>query len=138
MTHYYYYIETGEQLTTDARFYRVGIGSSKQADRDFLFLLAYSTTHGHFFKKDCPDVSDFILRCAESLYDGCSGNSMLNLPIQQCKARDLVRLFKTGERISLNVIEPRNRHHLRLNIDSSYHTFCEISRRSQKHAERET
>ena len=46
MKHYYYYIMAGREIDETAQFFKVAVGSSKQAQRDFLYLtlLACSIT----------------------------------------------------------------------------------------------
>lgn len=89
MTHFYYYIEAGRELSTDSNFFRVAVGTNAQAQRDYLFLIAYSVEHAHYFERFSPDSDSFISRVAESI-------QVPRLPFVQLTARQLVRYFKNA------------------------------------------
>lgn len=91
MTHFYYYIAAGRDIESGAKFYRVSLGQSKQATRDYLFLVAFSTQHGHFFSLRSADSSEFVGKCLASLGIDFSG-------VTSISGRDLVRLLKSGEK----------------------------------------
>lgn len=90
MTHYHYYIECGHILDEDARIWVVGVGTSTQAQRDYLFLVAYAADHDHYFALRSEDSSKFVLRVQESL-------ALPDDAFRTIKARDLVRYFKAGD-----------------------------------------
>lgn len=89
MTHYYYYIEAGSEISQNSHFFRVAVGSSARAQRDFLFLIAYSVQHAHYFERFSAESDAFISQIASSLL-------VPRLPFVQIKAHDLVRCFKHG------------------------------------------
>lgn len=87
MIHYHYYIEAGAQLDENTRIYKVGVGSSKQGRRDYLFLTAFAVEHGHYFEMVSDKTDDFVRRVTLSL--GGVLPSIKVLP-----AREMVRYLK--------------------------------------------
>lgn len=67
MTHYYYYIESGAILDDSARLFKVGIGTSRQSQRNFLYLTAFAVNHGHYFELVSGETDDFMRRVTLSL-----------------------------------------------------------------------
>lgn len=67
MTHYYYYIQTGAILDESARLFKVGIGTSRQSQRDYLALTAFAVNHGHYFEIVSDKTDDFMRRVTLSL-----------------------------------------------------------------------
>lgn len=100
MTHYHLYIEAGRMIDENSHFYKVGIGTSQQADRDYLFLVAHAANHGHYFAIWSDEVSDFLAKVKKSL-------NLDFVPLQPISARDLVRHFKAGTmpQLSPNVLK---------------------------------
>lgn len=119
MTHYYYLICAGSQVDTNSRFYRVGVGTSRQADSDFLFLTAAAVDKGWYFERVSAASDDFVSKIAESLYPDDDGTKMIRLKIRQCLIRDVVRAIKKGEALPADVNSAKNRlnslHYLSLN-----------------------
>lgn len=119
MVHYYYLICAGSRVDQDSIFYRVGVGTSCQANRDYLFLTAAAVDKGWYFER-VSDVSDeFLRKLAESLYPTDDGTSLLRLQVKQCMVRDVVRSIKRGEALPSDVNSAKNRlnslHYLSLN-----------------------
>lgn len=109
MVHYYYLICAGSQVDQDSLFYRVGVGTSCQANRDYLFLTAQAVDKGWYFER-VSDVSDeFIRKIADSLYPDKDGTKMMRLKIRQCMIRDVVRSIKKGEALPSDVVSANNR-----------------------------
>lgn len=92
MKHYYYYIEAGSQIDATSHFYKVGVGTGPQATRDYLFLLAHSVDHQHYFEKVSSSADDFLLRVARSL----NREHIIDLDMIHTDARSLVRAIKSG------------------------------------------
>lgn len=87
MTHYYYYIIAGAQLDENARIYKVGVGSSKQGRRDYLFLTAFAVEHGHYFEMVSGKTDDFVHRVTLSL-----GGVLPSIMV--LSSREMVRYLK--------------------------------------------
>lgn len=114
MTHYWYYIAAGNILDETTRFFRVKVGHGAQADRDFLWLTAYATNHGHYFELVSDSSTQFVDRCQMSLseFADCSLERLIS-------ARDLVRHFKAGSLPDLPPSQLRTHAHMMryLNLD---------------------
>lgn len=95
MTHFYYYVEAGAVVDSTTTVYRVAVSQSKQGDRDYLFLLSYSVTHGHYFAIDSLVSSNFISQLKRA-YVGV----LVEPVVRAITARELVRSFKNQLRQS--------------------------------------
>lgn len=119
MVHYYYLICAGAQVDHDSLFFRVGVGTSSQANRDFLFLTAQAVDKGWYFERVSAASDDFVRKLAESLYPTDDGTSLLRLQVKQCLVRDVVRAIKKDEALPSDVNSAKNRlnslHYLSLN-----------------------
>ena len=109
MTHYYYLICAGAQVDLNTQFFRVGVGTSRQANSDFLFLTAAAVDKGWFFERVSAASDDFVRKIAESLYPTTDGTSLLRLQVKQCLVRDVVRAIKKGEALPTDVNSAKNR-----------------------------
>lgn len=109
MTHYYYLICAGAQVDQNTQFFRVGVGTSRQANSDFLFLTAATVDKGWYFEKVSAASDDFVRKIAESLYPTTDGTSLLRLQVKQCLIRDVVRAIKRGETLPSDVNSAKNR-----------------------------
>lgn len=109
MVHYYYLICAGSQVDQDSQFFRVGVGASSQANRDFLYLTAAAVDKGWYFERVSAASDDFIRKLAESLYPTDDGTSMMRLQFRQCLVRDVVRSIKKGEALPSDVNAAKNR-----------------------------
>lgn len=109
MTHYYYLICAGSQVDQDSLFFRVGVGTSSQANRDFLFLTAQAVDKGWYFERVSAASDDFVRKLAESLYPTTDGTSLLRLQVKQCLVRDVVRSIKRDEALPSDVVSAKNR-----------------------------
>lgn len=88
MKHAYYYIEAGETIDTDARFFKIQIGSSAQSNRDLLFLLSHSVNHNHYFMLVSEPTDMFVLECLKSINKNLTA-------IEHYDAREVVRCLKS-------------------------------------------
>lgn len=109
MTHYYYLICAGAQVDENTQFFRVGVGTSRQANSDFLFLTAAAVDKGWYFERVSAASDDFVRKLAESLYPTTDGTSLLRLQVKQCLIRDVVRAIKRGETLPSDVNSAKNR-----------------------------
>lgn len=109
MVHYYYLICAGSQVDKDSQFFRVGVGTSCQANRDFLYLTAAAVDKGWFFERVSAASDEFIRKLAESLYPTDDGTSLLRLQVEQCLVRDVVRAIKKGQALPSDVNSAKNR-----------------------------
>lgn len=128
MTRNYIYIEAGRVIDTSSRFFRVSIGTSIQANRDYLFLLAYATDHNYFLELNSSKVADYLLNIAKSLGSSCDGRALDILNIQNVKVRDLVRALKSSTKISDKYLTRSCEEHQRDLLDSAYYSMKKLAR----------
>lgn len=128
MTRNYIYIEAGREIDTSSRFFRVSIGTNKQANRDYLFLLAYATDHNYYLELNSSKVADYLLNIAKSLGDSTPGRTLDILNIQNVKVRDLVRALKNSSRISDRYLTRSCEEHQRDLLDSAYYSMKKLAR----------
>lgn len=129
MTHYYHYIEADSSLNENTVFYMVGVGTSKQATRDYLFLIAYAAEHGHYFELFSSQSSGFVRKCKESLAPIIPQSVKIT-------ARDLVRMFKNNEHIAVNSPASPAQHFAMMQLDSNYRLFCNLTKRNLSYPKR--
>lgn len=119
MKHYYYYIEAGREIDESARFYKVAVGSSKQAQRDFLFLTSFSVNHGHYFALVNTASIEFLdkVRISQGLRE---------IDFTYCDARDLVRSFKSNTQLMKEHSLMVNESHQRKILDINYRVISNL------------
>lgn len=122
MKTYYLYIEAGAQIDKDSKFYKVGVGTSKQATRDYLYLIAYSVQHGHYFEKWSSEVATFLNQVAGSM-------NQKSVTLMGADARDLVRQFKAFQAVPLSAHSLRAAHQLRMVTDTDYRISSNLAKR---------
>ena len=129
MLRYHYYVSAGPQCDGSTRIYRVGIGTNKQAQRDFQFLTDYAAQHGHYFAivSDASDI--FIMKLRRSLAE-------YDVQLTYCSARDLVRLFKDASGTSLNPAVLRSISSQNYLTDIDYRISSNLARRASSPAKR--
>lgn len=98
MNHYYLYIETGAVVDGSARFFKVAVGASRQANRGFLYLVARAASCGHYFELVSDETDVFLEKIAHSL----GLRSVCDLDCTQVTARCLVKSFKSGAPLAKN------------------------------------
>lgn len=113
MTHYYDYIVAGRLVDQSAEVFKVGIGTSKQAQRDFLTLTAISVDRNHYFHIHDDKSCDFVMRVRQSV-EG------VLLPSTLCAARDLVRYLKKGVPVPRVTDVLRSSHHQNTLLSLNY------------------
>ena len=124
MTHFHFYIECGQVIDETTRIFKVGIGTTRQADRDYLFLVSYAMSHGHYFHICDRESSEFVLKLI-----GAYREDDVQLAVENVTARVLVRSLKNQERIPLDVETLKNDHHAKMFLDSNYRIFYKLSNR---------
>lgn len=122
MTHKYLYIEAGAQIDATTHFFIVWLGNSKQADRDYLYLVANATNHNHYFKLWSKEVDDFIVKVRESLH-------LNSLPFQSVTARALVRSFKSSTSVMMDAKMLHNSDYQRRFLDTNYRIITNLKRK---------
>lgn len=122
MTHYYYYISAGATWDGTTEVYKVGIGTSVQGRRDFLYLTAHCVDHKNYFEPVSSQSDSFILQVLHSLED-------FGTKIQHVSSRALVRSFKTDGALSYSPAAIHNAHAQRMALDLGYRVQCKINAR---------
>lgn len=87
MTHFHYYIIAGAQCDENTRLFKVGVGSSKQGRRDYLFLTAFAVDHGHYFELVNDKTDNFVRKVTLSL-----GGVLPSIMV--LSSREMVRYLK--------------------------------------------
>lgn len=112
MKHKYLYIEASAELDESAKAYFVMIGTGKQDQRDYLYLIQYSVQHGHYFEKYSSEVAEFLHKITESIPQFP--------PVVQTDARSFVRSLKAGARPTLTQDQLLNRDHVLTYLNLNY------------------
>ena len=124
MTHYYLYIQAGQELNTYTAFYKVGVGQSVAQTKKLAWLQAYAHEHGHFFVIWSPDAVDFMIKCQKSI--GPNAKNVIAI-----MANDLIRFLRDGAEVPSSYQAELNRHRLMMQVDSNYYT-CQMLKRREK------
>lgn len=130
MVHFYYFIQAGKVIDKTASFYKVAVGSSRQCQRDFLFLLQFSVNNQCYFELVSEKSRDFLERVAQSLCVSKQQNPLLELPLQSIKVRDLVRHLKSGTHTALSLSTLLNKGRARSFLDVNYRVFKNLAKRN--------
>ena len=129
MVHYHYYIIAGAQCDESTRILKVAVGTSKQSQRDYVFLQAYALQHKHFFHiVDQPTVI-FVDKVRRSLVEW-------NIQVEYISCRDLVREMKNQQRHPLDAILLHQQHTSRKVLSLNYRVSSNLARRAQRSAKR--
>lgn len=129
MIHYHLYIAAGAELDATAKFFKVAIGSSKQDQRDYLFLLAHSVDHFHYFEQWSSEVDAFLDKCWTLA-------GLERKLIQRVSARELVRALKANTFPSLSQQYLHNVHYMRNALDIAYRIQSNLNREKATSAKR--
>lgn len=130
MTHYYLYIEAGREIDESTKFYKVAVGTSKQATRDYLFLIAFSESHGHFFSIVSESVQTFLDKIAVQLTGNPQASICTALTVRPISARELVRSFKASCAIPLNPSALSHQHRFQMQTSLDYRVASIIAKRN--------
>lgn len=112
MTKCYYYISAPAGIDESTIIYQVGIGTSQQANRDFLYLTARAVDNGDYFAIKSEDSASFVARVLD--YHGCL--------MRRINARDLVRDLKRNLTPEPSEAFVRNRAHMLYYLSLNYRT----------------
>lgn len=108
MTHYYYLIAAGRVIDDTTKYYKIAVGTSKQANRDYLTILALATEKNWYFEIVSPKSTEFVTKIAESVTDSQVTLPLLSLHFQLLSARDFVRAQKQHISVPLTSDSCRN------------------------------
>lgn len=123
MTHYFCLIMAGREIDSDSRIFKVAVGTSRQCDRDYLFLLAKSVENNWYFEKWSSQVADFVQLVLESLAPEQTDDPIGGTLIEGITARELVRNLKMGTKIPTDPQLFRNANHIRYWLSLNYRTL---------------
>lgn len=123
MTHYFCLIMAGREIDSDTRIFKVAVGTSRQSDRDYLFLVAQSVEHNWYFEKWSSQVADFVQLVLESLAPEQTDDPIGGTLIEGITARELVRNLKMGTKIPTDPQLFRNANHIRYWLSLNYRTL---------------
>lgn len=113
----------GREIDADTLIYRVGVGTSRQADRDYLFLLAQAVEHNWYFEKWSTQVAEFLHNVLVSLAPASSDDPLGGTLVHGVLLRDLVRAIKNGESVPVDDNAIRNANHMRQWLSLNYRTM---------------
>lgn len=122
MTHYWIYIATGATIDQNTKFYKVGVGTSHQCQRDFAFLAKYAADHGHYLALTNLQSSEFLLKVIKSINKNLS--CIRFMPI-----RDLVRSIRQSSGVPLDQDCLHNQHQFNVQINLEYRISCRKRRK---------
>lgn len=127
MTHLHYLVICGSCsygkssiLDNTATIYTVSVGTSKQANSDYLFLTAFAEDHDCYFTLRSKESIDFVFRLIQEYH--------IPQAQQVCiDARSLVRAIKAGVKPTQVGERLSAAHQLRKIIDLNYRISCNLS-----------
>lgn len=122
MTHYWIYIATGATIDENTKFYKIGVGTSHQCQRDFAFLSKYAADHGHYLSLTNYQTSEFLMKVIKSIKKDLS--CIRFMPI-----RDLVRSIRQSNDVPLSQDCLHNQHQLNVQINLEYRISCRNRRK---------
>lgn len=108
MTHYYYLIAAGRVIDDTTKYYKIAVGTSKQANRDYLTILALATEKNWYFEVVSQKSTEFVTKIAESVAESQVTLPLLSLHFQLMSARDFVRAQKQHISVPLTSDSCRN------------------------------
>ena len=120
MKHKYLLIECGRMFDETAHLYQVWVGTGKQADRDYLAIVAHSVACGYYFELWTSQVDEFysmLLRHYPTLPQ-----------LEKIDARDYVRNLKQALRQPMSCQSLSNKHHLKNAISTQYFINSRLNR----------
>lgn len=127
MTHLHYLIICGSSpygkssiLDDTATIYTVNVGTSQQANSDYLFLTAFAADHDYYFALKSKESIDFVFRLIHAY----------RIPQAQqvsIDARSLVRAIKAGVKPAQVGERLSAAHTMRKIFDLNYRISCNLS-----------
>lgn len=121
MTRYYYYVVAGRQCDQTTQIFKVAVGTNKQSQRDYAFLLANAQQHGHYFEVVSRESDEFIRRLRLSLAE-------YDVQLEWLSCRDLSALLRS---VTTSPLQPSALHaaHLqRKTLSLNYRISSNLSR----------
>lgn len=127
MTHLHYLVICGSGsygkssiLDDKATIYTVSVGTSKQANFDYLFLTAFAADHECYFALRSKESIDFIYRLIQEYHIPQAQQISID-------ARSLVRAIKAGVKPTQVGDRLNAAHQLRKIFDLNYRISCNLS-----------
>ena len=127
MTHLHYLVICGSApygkssiLDETATIYTVSVGTSKQANSDYLFLTAFASDHDCYFALKSKESIDFVFRLIQEY----------RIPQAQqvsIDARSLVRAIKAGVKAPNDGTKNTYQHQFRKIFDLNYRISCNLA-----------
>lgn len=121
MTHKYFYIEESDSLLSESSpMFIVMIGTTRQDNRDYLFLMSHAVSKGHYFEIWNRKTAIFV------------NNILKNYPnaksrIKQISAREMVRHVKECTDIPYSQNQLRNSIHMQMTIDTYFRVTSNLN-----------
>lgn len=129
MVHYYYYVSAGAQCDESTRIYKVAVGTSKQSQRDYAFLVAHALQHGHYFEVVSSRSDEFVKRLRHSL-------AQFNVQLDWLSCRDLCRELRQMTATPCAAGALAGAHSQRKSLNLSYRISSNLSREKRYHERR--
>lgn len=125
MVHYYYYVSAGHQCDAQTKIYKVAVGTSKQCQRDYAFLMAHALEHGHYFEIVSRESDDFITRLRNSLVE-------FSVQMNWLSCRDLVQELRDAISHPLDRAALLTGHRQRKALNLNYRISSNLARKTHK------
>ena len=125
MVHYYYYVSAGVQCDESTRIWKVAVGTSKQCQRDYAFLVAHALQHGHYFEVVSSLSDEFVKRLRHSL-------AQFNVQLEWLSCRDLCRELRQVTATPCAAGSLASAHRQRKSLNLNYRISSNLSRRAAK------
>lgn len=125
MVHYYYYVSAGAQCDKSTRIWKVAVGTSKQCQRDYAFLVAHALQRGHYFEVVSSRSDGFVKRLRHSLVQ-------FNVQLEWLSCRDLCRELRQVTATPCAAGALAGAHRQRKTLNLNYRISTNLSRRAAK------
>ena len=129
MTRYYYYVVAGRQCDQTTQIFKVAVGTNKQSQRDYAFLLANAHQHGYYFEPVSRESDEFIRRLRLSLAE-------FNVQLEWLSCRDLSALLRSVVTSPLQPSALHGAHLQRKSLSLNYRISSNLARRASAPAKR--
>lgn len=103
-------------ITTDSKFFKVSVPSTKQGKRDRSYIEQYARENGYYWHVWDAETGDFYWKIAESL-----NMKLWQMPMTHIKARCLVAFIKEKKSLPPCVEVAREASRLRDHIEPNFH-----------------
>lgn len=129
MVHYYYYVSAGAECDSQTKIYKVAVGTTKQCQRDYSFLMAFALQHGHYFEIVSRVSDDFIIKLRHSLVE-------FSVQVEWLSCRDLVQELRDTISHPLDSAVLRSNHLQQKSLNLNYRISSNLSREKRYHERR--